>query len=624
MDDPDAVRTPFERFAAVRRIGSGAYAPDGRRFAYVAPTSGRNQLWIQPTGGGFAVQATEAPGRRVVDFAWTREGDRIVFLADRDGDEMHQVFVLEVPAEDDPPRAGAIRQLTDAPQAQHQLGEPLPGGRILIASNDREPTEVDVQVLDLASGERRRLTEGGRFYAAHASPDGTQAIAVQVHGNMNQDLHLIDLESGATRHLTPHEGEAKFWPGPWARDGSGVYLRSDHGREFLGLGFYDLGSDAWSYLREPERDVEGFEVARDGRTSVTVENRDGAHVLRAHDLEAGASLPDPEIPFGVIEGLDLHPSERKVLVTLSTPAHAANLFELDLTTGTLEPREQSMLGGVDPARMPTPEPVRYPSFDREIPAWLYRPAGEGPFPVVLSIHGGPEAQEQPRYMYDGLYAYLNERGIAVLAPNVRGSTGYGKGYQRLIHRDWGGDELRDVEAAADWLAAQDWVDPARIGVFGGSFGGFATLSAVTRLPDRWAVGVDVVGPANLLTFVESVPPHWRPMMAAWVGDPEDPADRERMVERSPITHVQNVRVPMLIFQGANDPRVVQAESDQMVEAMRANGVEVDYVVDAKSGHGPADRATALEWYGAVARYLEERLAARGPTGPSAARVEPGA
>jgi len=231
--------------------------------------------------------------------------------------------------------------------------------------------------------------------------------------------------------------------------------------------------------------------------------------------------------------------------------------------------------------------------------------------VLLSVHGGPEAQERPEYLYGGLYAYLASRGVAVLAPNIRGSTGYGKAWQKAIHRDWGGDELRDIEAAADWLADRPWRDATRIGVFGGSFGGFATLSAVSRLPDRWAVGVDIVGPSNLATFAASVPPHWRPLMAALVGDPDDPDDREMLAARSPITYVEQIRVPMLIFQGANDPRVVQAESDQMVAALRDRGLEVEYVVDERSGHGPADRETALTWYGTVARFLERHLVLRG-------------
>ena len=184
-----------------------------------------------------------------------------------------------------------------------------------------------------------------------------------------------------------------------------------------------------------------------------------------------------------------------------------------------------------------------------------------------SIHGGPEAQE--RVEYSAFYQYLLARGIGVLAPNIRGSTGYGVAYQKLIHRDWGGAELRDIEAAAQYLGALPWVSEQRIGVYGGSFGGFATLSAVTRLPDYWTAAVDIVGPSDLITFVRSVPPTWRRMMSVWVGDPE--TDAEFLRERSPITHVENVRAPLLVLQGANDPRVVKAESDQMVGAAAPHG-----------------------------------------------------
>jgi dipeptidyl aminopeptidase/acylaminoacyl peptidase len=596
-------RIPFDRYAAVRRIGQAAYAPDGRRFAYVAPTSGRNQVWLQPTGGGFPTQASELEGRRVVGFTWVPEGDAIVFLADKDGDEMFQVFVLPIEGG----RPGWPRQLTDAPQVQHQLGEALPGHRVLITANDREPTEMDAQILDLESGERTRLTHAGQMYAASASPDGRHALIVEVRGNMDQDLHVADLATGELRHVTPHEGEAQFWPGPWARDGRGVYLRSDLDREYVGLGFYDLERDAWRFLDTPDRDVEEVQLSRDGRTLVTAENDGGATRLRVLDPTDGRRLPDPQLPFGVVDHLALHPFERTALVTLQTPAHAPNLFELDLHGGRLQAREQSMLGGLDPERMPTPELVHVPGEEVDIPAWLYRPRGEGPFPVLLSIHGGPETQEQPTYAYNGLYAYLHERGVAVVAPNIRGSTGYGKRWQKAIHRDWGGVDLRDLTAVADWLASLPWVDASRIGVFGGSYGGFATLMAVTRLPERWSVAVDVVGPSNLVTFAKSVPPHWRPLMAALVGDPDDPQDRAMLEERSPIRYVGNVRVPMLIFQGANDPRVVQAESDQMVEALRARGLEVEYVVDEKSGHGPADRETALTWYRTIAEYLAAHL-----------------
>jgi dipeptidyl aminopeptidase/acylaminoacyl peptidase len=225
--------------------------------------------------------------------------------------------------------------------------------------------------------------------------------------------------------------------------------------------------------------------------------------------------------------------------------------------------------------------------------------------VILSIHGGPEAQERARYNYSGLYQYLLSRGFGILAPNIRGSTGYGISYQKLIHRDWGGAELKDIEHAVKYLKTLDWIDSNRICVYGGSFGGFATLSAVTRLPEHFALGVDLVGPSNLVTFAKSVPPFWKHMIKTWVGDPEE--DEAMLLERSPMTYVDNVRAPLLVIQGAKDPRVVQAESDQFVERIRANGGDVRYYVDEQEGHGATRTENRLKWYQMVADYIEEYL-----------------
>ena len=226
--------------------------------------------------------------------------------------------------------------------------------------------------------------------------------------------------------------------------------------------------------------------------------------------------------------------------------------------------------------------------------------------MVLSIHGGPEAQERPSYNYGGLYQYLVGRGIAVLAPNIRGSNGYGRTYQRLILRDWGGGDLGDFRACAEYLRTSDWVDPARIGVFGGSYGGFATLTCMTRLPEYFACGVDIVGPSNLVTLARSVPPTWRSMMATWVGDPE--TEEEFLLSRSPITYADNIVAPLFVIQGANDPRVRKAESDGIVEALRARGVEVRYDVYEDEGHGFTRKENEAKGIGDAADFLIEHLA----------------
>jgi dipeptidyl aminopeptidase/acylaminoacyl peptidase len=273
------------------------------------------------------------------------------------------------------------------------------------------------------------------------------------------------------------------------------------------------------------------------------------------------------------------------------------------------------LVAVDPAL------VEYKSHDgRMVPAWLYRPAaattcGDGEaaggcrrFPVVLSIHGGPESQERAEYCYSGLYQFLLSRGVGVFAPNVRGSSGYGITYQTLIHRDWGGGELADFDHAVRYLHELDWVDDDHIGVFGGSFGGFAALSCLSRLPELFAAGVSVVGPSNLVTFAKAVPPTWRSLMTNWVGDPE--ADFDFLMSRSPITYVDQIRAPLMVVQGANDPRVVQTESDQIVDALRNRGVEVRYDVYNDEGHGFTKRSNEIQALGDIGDFLVAKLANR--------------
>lgn len=590
----------FDQLSSVRRLASATWSPDGRWFAYLAETSGKLQLWLQPAGGGFATQLTAMHDRRVMAFEWSDDGRRIAFAADLRGNETPELFVIDV----EEGRASWPRQVTDRPEVEYNLAGWTPDGRLVVSANDREPSEVDPQLIDPDSGEVTRLMTGGLHYAADVSPDGRLLTVVEMRSNSDADVHLVDLESGEARRLTSSDEPTKFYAGPWAADGRGFYLVSDAGREFVGLGFWSLANDGWEYVHTPERDVDAVEVSKGGRYVGYVENDDGNGVVGVWD-DAEQRAIVPELPIGVVHGLDLHPSETRALLTMATPREPANIFELDFVSGKLERREQSMLGGVNPDDLITPQLISYPSFDRDIPAWLYLPEGEGPHPMLVSIHGGPEAQERPEYGYGGMYQYLATRGIAILAPNIRGSTGYGKSYQKLIQRDWGGDELRDIDAAADWLVKQPWADPERLGIFGGSFGGFATLSAITRLPDRWSVAAEAVGPSNLVTFAGSVPPHWKPMMKNFVGDPDE--DRDMLVERSPITYVDAVRVPLLVYQGAHDPRVVQAESDQMVEALRAKGLEVEYVVDEESGHGPSSHAAAIEWWRTISDYLVGKL-----------------
>ena len=605
-------RYTFEQFAAIHRYQPTlAFSPDGTHIAYVSDASGQFNLWRQATDGGEPVQLTAYDEHAVREVAWSPDGATLLFTRDHHGDEFHQLHLM-------PAAGGEASALTDQPQVQHYLAERAPWSpdsrRIVYAGNDRVTTDQDVLIRDLTTASMQRVLAGDAFYFPVAwSPDGASVSAIDAISTSDTSVYLISPGDGSARCLTPHEGEVQFLPGPWSADGSGFFLLSDEGREFIGLAFFDLRTGAFEWLETPAWDISTVDASQDGRILAWVVNEDGYSRLSVRDRSSGQLLDLPPIPEGVIEVLRVSPDGSMLGFLLNQPQHPAEVFILNLAAGELTQLTSSLMGGVSPADLIQPALVRFPTHDgREIPAYLYRPRGSGPFPVVLSIHGGPEAQELPEYA-SGLYQYWASRGIGVLAPNVRGSTGYGKTYQRLIHRDWGGDELKDFEAAARYLRSLDWVDAARLGVFGGSFGGVATLSCISRLPEYWAAAVDVFGPSNLVTAAKADPPTWRRLMAKWVGDPETEADF--LLSRSPITYVDQIRAPLFVIQGANDPRVVQGESDQIVALLRQRGMDVRYDVYPDEGHAFTKRANELKSLGDAATFMEQHLL-RSDTGTS--------
>ena len=596
---------PFEQFFAHRRLGGVAeLTPDGR-VLFVSNISGQFNLWSVDADGGWPEQLTAFTDRTVREVAVAPDGT-ILFTADRDGDEFNQLFLI-------PARGGWPEQLTDLERVQHHI---FPGvwapdsSRFAFAANSRKPEDGEVFVQDAAGGEPKVLFGEGRYaFATSFSPDGTKLLAIDFNGNTDTSLHVLDVAGGEGVEMTPHEGEVKFLPGPWAADGSGFYVLTDEGREFQGIAFQQLEPGQREWVVAPDRDVDEGAASADGRVLAWVENVAGWSQLRLRDLHRGEDLPEPRLPPGTISslgaGLSVSRDGSRVALVWDQPGRPAEVYVVETATGEARAVTETRLGGLRNLDLTEPELIAYASFDgREIPGWLYRPHGGARAPFVLAIHGGPEAQERP--LYRPMYQYLLSRGIGVLATNIRGSTGYGKTYQKLIHHDWGGGDLEDWRHAAEWLRAQDFVDGSRLGVFGGSYGGFATLTCVTRLPEYWAAAVDIVGPSNLVTFARAVPPQWRRFMAQWVGDPD--TEEEFLRERSPITYVADTRAPLLVIQGAKDPRVVKPESDQMVDRLRELGREVEYVVFEDEGHGFTRYENELRGYRLTCDWLERHLA----------------
>jgi dipeptidyl aminopeptidase/acylaminoacyl peptidase len=603
---------PIERFAQLWAQADLAFLRP-RELGIVTNITGQYNLWKQAVGPrgepGFQTALTAFRDRTVRLFEPSRDGHTVYFMADQDGDEQFQIFRLDT-------RGGDPVPVTDNRKVRHHLARgslDAGGRRLLYCNNERSPTDMDVVVHDLVTNKvRRPLPEGFLWADPRWDPSSERFTALQYFSNTQIRAFLHDLRKGVTSELLPHDTEEVVDASGWTADGRRVIVLDDLGSEYRRLELVDWRTGDRKTLASPRADVEFARYSpRSGRLVYGV-NENGYTTLWAGRLpgpfRALKGLPPGHVVSVFDTVIALAPDGRSMVLSWSTGERPPELLWVPLEGGHPTYVTENMPGGVPDAPLPPPRPVRFPSFDgRQIPSLFYRPKHRphGKAPAVLSIHGGPEYQERPSWMYYGLYAYLNACGIYVLAPNIRGSTGYGKSYQKLIHHDWGGAELKDLRAAAEWLRSRPEIDAERLGVFGGSFGGFATLSCLTRLPEYWKVGVDIFGPSNLITFSKTVPPFWLRFMKKWVGDVETEADFLR--ERSPITYLDGVRADLLIIQGANDARVNKAESDQMVERLRALGRNVEYMVFPDEGHGFTRTENLLKAVGASARFLVDHL-----------------
>ena len=582
-----------------------AVSPDGRQVAYSSNVSGQYNVWVADLDEAVPPRMlTALDDRAVRAVAWSPDGVTLAFAADTDGDEQTQIELIDVSGR-------PLRSVTTAADRQHVLGRrpfSRDGRCLAYAANDRDPAVQDVVIHDLEARTARRVesTSDVLLFAIAFSPDGSKLMAAGARSNSDADCVVIDLADGnaTARVLTSHEGDEYHVPGPWTADSSAYMEVTDDGGEFSSLVRRSIDSGHAEPVASPAWDVEHVAIDESGALLIWCVNEGGTSVL--HTRRDGVDRCH-HLPPSAVVAMSPTPDGTRLVVLIETATRPADIAVLDLATDELRYLTDSRPAALRTNAPVEPELVEYPSHDgRQIPGWLYRPATADVsigVPIVVSIHGGPEFQE--RATYSALYQYLLANGVAVFAPNVRGSTGYGRTYQLLIHRDWGGDELRDFEHANRYLRSLSWVDGDRIGVFGGSFGGFATLSCVARLPDLWAAGVSLVGPSNLHTFVRSVPPTWRALMAAWVGDPE--TDAELLTERSPITYVDQISAPLMIVQGANDPRVAKAESDQIVDSLRMRGIEVRYDVYDDEGHGFTRRSNEIKAMGDVGDFLVAHL-----------------
>lgn len=521
-----------------------------------------------------------------------------VFARDRGGDENAQLFHYR-------PQDRRLRLLTDGRSRHGGAVWSRDGRRIAFAGNARDGIATDIYVIDMtvsetaaatpAAGPRLAIAAQGENWApVDWSVDGTQLLLLATASVTDARLYLADVATGGFRLLSlggkpgtrTGIGGARF-----SADGRGIWFTADLGGEFQQLRYLDLtDGSVRSLTAEVPWDIEDFEPGPDGRWLAYIANIDGYGKLSLLDLGAARTVQPAGLPEGLVSGLRFDRSGARLGMTIESARSPRDVWVLDLARGDAARWTASESGAIDPAALVPAELVRYPTWDRSqgaarrIPAFLYRPRGPGPHPVIIDIHGGPEGQSRPGYSAWTQYL-VNELGYAVIQPNVRGSTGYGRSFTMLDNGRLREDSVRDIGALLVWIAAQPGLDPQRVVVSGGSYGGYMVLASMVAFGDRLRGGIDIVGISNFVTFLTNTAAYRRDLRRVEYGDERDPSMRAFLQRISPLTRADAIRKPLLVVQGLNDPRVPASESEQLVARVRANGTEVWYVAARDEGHG---------------------------------------
>jgi dipeptidyl aminopeptidase/acylaminoacyl peptidase len=518
----------------------------------------------------------------------TLPGGKILFSKDTGGDEWFQLFLLGPD--------GKTVQLTETGTRNGSPAWSKDGSVIVWSRSTKGSGDSDVLMRD-ATGATKVIYKGqGQVSPLAVSPDGKTVLLGRYFSISESRRWLLDVATGKLTELNPaKKGAAKiaYGGGSFTPDGRAVLLLSDEGSDFQRLVHIDLASGAKVTLSgERPWDVEDFTLSDDGRILAYVVNEDGYSKLVVQDFRTRRALPQPELPAGVVSGLAFSADASKLGFSLAAPTAASDAWSWGVTDAKLERWTASELGGLDPKALASPALIRVNSFDkRSIPAFLYKPklvAGQKA-PVIIDIHGGPEGQSRPTFSPIHQH-FVGELGAAVIVTNVRGSSGYGKTYLNLDNAEKREDSVKDIGAVLDWIKTQPDLDPARVVVYGQSYGGYMSLAVMTHYSDRLAGGVERYGISDFVSFLNNTEAYRRDLRRAEYGDERDPKMLKVFQQISPMNNVGKITKPMLVMQGWNDPRVPKSESDQVVAKLRSQGVETWYVQFKDEGHGFAKKA----------------------------------
>lgn len=634
----------IDRYLNIRSATAPSFSPTGERLAFLTNITGTNQVWTISSEGGWPDQMTSYEDR--VDFVrWSPDGNGLVFGKAHGGDENAQLYWLSSDG-------SQTKALTSNPQVRYDFGRwSHDGKKISYASNKRNQDFFDIYVMDVSTGREEIVYQQDGSNSVEAwSLDGTKMIVSREDErlSLNNDLYLVDLTTKQATHLTPHDDASVFERVDFTADGRSILLSTNFNREFLSIARMDLQTRKIDILDDTKWDVSSFHFSPDARLIAYAINRDGMSELYLREVSADGTLGPKSAPLelpgkGVATGLEFSHNNRRLAFSFSGPRFNPDVWVYDLTTRKLSQVTHSSRAGIPQSSFVEPELIHYKSFDGlEIPAWYYRPQTSGSrlsarlnqsndncgceasapgqqtnlnlaaaatkpntggLPVIVLVHGGPEGQSQATFSETTQY-YLS-RGYAVLAPNVRGSTGYGKSYTHMDdvrHRE---DSVKDLAASVEWLKTHGGADARRIAVMGGSYGGYMTYAAVTLYPDLWAAAVAQYGIVNFESFLKTTKGYRRKLREVEYGSLE--RDLDFLHSISPIAKVDRIKAPLMVVAGRNDPRVPYTEAEQIVNSLRARGAPVEYMLFPDEGHGIVKLSNRLKLYPAIADFLDRYM-----------------
>lgn len=607
----DVTRYDAEAFHATTSVGLAssagfAFSPDGSRILISSDETGVFNAYAIDIASGEQVALTASEDDATYAISWLPDSDRILVNADQGGDELDHIYVRD--------ETGELYDITPGENVKAQfMGWSEDGQDIWIATNERDASAFDIYAYDTVTFEAGVAFENTEGLAiGDLSRDGRWVAMVRNNSSADSDIFLVDLSAPDAEPLliTDHDGDVAHGVYTFTPDSSALVYATDAHGEFNQAWTYTMADGSHASLIEEAWDVSYVSFSPSGRYRVVGINEDGRTAVTITDLQAGAPLTLPELPAGDIGSVRFSRDESEIAFLINSSTSPNNVHWVDLETGEHRQLTNTLNPAISEEDLVTAEVVRFDSFDGlEVPGILYRPltaSADTPVPALIWVHGGPGGQS--RVGYSATIQHLVNHGYAIYAVNNRGSSGYGKTFFHMDDRRHGEEDLRDVVAAGDFMRSLDWVNEDQVGVIGGSYGGYMTAAALTFHPEAFEVGINIFGVTNWVRTLESIPPWWgafRDSLYDEMGDPAVDSERHRAI--SPLFHAENVVRPMLVIQGANDPRVLQVESDELVAALRANGVPVEYVLFPDEGHGFQRRENRITASNAYVDFLDEYL-----------------